>query len=196
MAEVKLTYDELVAFENITQRNLDRAVERAINAEFQIEQMKGERQLLLNVLRKAHDFLDRNGNGWDEAELLTDIRERLDDSELASQVRRAGVMVKAKAKAETQSQSISVEWKVHTASLLREILKNPGCSVLAIPLSILGRMLAEVAERAAELNDPQLNILMLRLTLYEQGDPEKFSHEQIEAEYVEQRLRLVAEAST
>lgn len=85
-AATKLTYDELVAFEKITQRNLDRAVDRALSAEFQIEQMKGERRLLLGVLRKAHDFLDRNGNGWDEADLLSAIREVLEETTARSEM--------------------------------------------------------------------------------------------------------------
>lgn len=83
-----------------------------------------------------------------------------------------------------------VEWKVHTASLLSEVLNNKGAAILAQPINIFGCLLAQVAERAAELNDPKLNILMLRLTLYEQGDPEKFTYEQIEAAYAEQRKRI------
>lgn len=35
----------------------------------------------------------------------------------------------------------------------------------------MGRLLAEVGERAAELNDPQLNLLMCQLTIYIVADP-------------------------
>jgi hypothetical protein len=38
-------------------------------------------------------------------------------------------------------------------------------------MNIFARTLAQVAERASELNDPQLNELMCRLTLYEVADP-------------------------
>lgn len=83
-----------------------------------------------------------------------------------------------------------MQWKVHTARLLEEVLKNPGMSILQTPFRIFGILLASVAERAVALDDPELNILMLRLTLYEQGDPEKFSSEEIKAAYAEQRQRI------
>lgn len=62
-------------------------------------------------------------------------------------------------------------WKIHTARLLEEVLQNPGTGILTKPLQILGKTLHEVAERASELNDPKLNALMLRLTLYDMADP-------------------------
>lgn len=83
-----------------------------------------------------------------------------------------------------------MEWKVHTVNLLEEILKNPSCFVMAKPINIFGKLLADVAERALILNDPELNILMLRLTLYDQGDPEKFSSRQIQTAYAGQRKRM------
>lgn len=82
------------------------------------------------------------------------------------------------------------QWKVHTSSLLQEILNNPGTEILTQPLRIFGHLLAAVAERAAEIDDPELNILMLRLTLYEQADPEKFSAQQISAEFSNQEKRV------
>lgn len=89
-----------------------------------------------------------------------------------------------------------IEWKVHTVNLLREILVNPELAVMAQPLNIFGKLLAQVAERAIVLNDPALNILMLRLTLYEQADPEKFSYRQIQTAYAKQRKRLTAKGPT
>lgn len=62
-------------------------------------------------------------------------------------------------------------WRVHSPNLLGEILKNPGSGILSIPLNIFGKLLAEVGERAAELNDPKLNALMARLTIYSVADP-------------------------
>lgn len=83
-----------------------------------------------------------------------------------------------------------LEWKVHTANLFQEVLNNHGTGVLTQPFRILGSLLAQVAERAIELDDPKLNILMLRLTLYEQADPEKHSSALIDKAYASQRKRV------
>ena len=67
-----------------------------------------------------------------------------------------------------------LEWKVNTPALLEEIV---GCGldksmgILYRPVNILRNLLIEVADRAIQINDPELNILMLRLALYEEGDP-------------------------
>lgn len=65
----------------------------------------------------------------------------------------------------------AAEWKVQTACLLQEILNNDGTAILTIPLQIFASLLADVASRASELNDRQLNKLMLQLTLYSAADP-------------------------
>ena len=62
-------------------------------------------------------------------------------------------------------------WKIHTPNLLNEIAKNPECSILKIPLKMLGLILFAVGERASELNDPRLNALMCQLTIYAIADP-------------------------
>ncbi len=82
-------------------------------------------------------------------------------------------------------------WKVNTPALFNEILVNHDCYMLEKPLQILGLILAEVAERAIELDDAQLNILMLRLALYENGDP--YSKEFDANAIKEQEKRLEAE---
>jgi len=64
-----------------------------------------------------------------------------------------------------------LEWRVHTANLLQEILNNPGTGILHIPLNIFARLLMQVGERAAELNDEKLNKLMMQLTIYSAADP-------------------------
>jgi hypothetical protein len=64
------------------------------------------------------------------------------------------------------------KWKVHTPNLLKEILTNPSCAALVVPIRIFGDLLGKVAARAIALEDPELNRLMMRLTLYEQADPE------------------------
>lgn len=64
-----------------------------------------------------------------------------------------------------------MDWKVHVPKLFEETLKNEGCSILHIPLTILLGILGKVAARAIELDDPKLNLLMVRLTLYSCADP-------------------------
>ena len=65
----------------------------------------------------------------------------------------------------------SLQWRVNTPQLMREILGNNETAILGKPLSIFSRILAEVGERASELNDPKLNALMCRLAIYEVSDP-------------------------
>lgn len=64
-----------------------------------------------------------------------------------------------------------VEWKCHTPALLKEILNNSQCAILQKPLQLMALMLAQVAERASQINDAQLNACMAKLTLYEVCDP-------------------------
>jgi hypothetical protein len=61
-------------------------------------------------------------------------------------------------------------FRVDTLALLNEIADaglDRRMGILKIPINIFKDLLAEVAQRATELNDPELNILMLRLALYE-----------------------------
>ncbi len=64
-----------------------------------------------------------------------------------------------------------LRWKVHAAGLLQEILNNEGTAILVKPLQIFMGILREIGERAAELNDPELNALMCQLAIYEVSDP-------------------------
>lgn len=71
---------------------------------------------------------------------------------------------------EKQNNKNSLCFRVDTMGLLTEIAdagldRNMG--VLKIPLNIFKNLLGEVAQRATILNDPELNILMLRLALYD-----------------------------
>jgi hypothetical protein len=77
----------------------------------------------------------------------------------------------AKASLIAGEDSRTLQWRVNTPQLLKEIMQNNGVSVLARPLSIFGRILWEVGERASEINDPKLNALMCRLAIYEVSDP-------------------------
>lgn len=67
--------------------------------------------------------------------------------------------------------TIKAQWKVHTPGLLKEILTNNQTQVLQIPLQIFASLLAEVATRASEIGDAEMNALMCRLALYEISDP-------------------------
>jgi hypothetical protein len=62
-------------------------------------------------------------------------------------------------------------WRVHTESMLKECLVNDQTKIMARPFEIFGKILYSVADRARELNDPELNSLMCRLTLFTQADP-------------------------
>ena len=59
---------------------------------------------------------------------------------------------------------------VNTIGLLTEIVDSGldrRMGVLKTPINQFRHLLAQVAQRATELNDPKLNVLMLRLWLYE-----------------------------
>lgn len=76
-----------------------------------------------------------------------------------------------KTKKELVDKDITLRWKVNTPQLLKEIMSNNGMSILFKPINIYKDLLAELAERAIELNDPKLNALMCRMALYEESDP-------------------------
>lgn len=67
------------------------------------------------------------------------------------------------------------EFRVDTNSLLNEIAEcglPQNMGVLKIPLNIFKGLLAKAAQRASEINDPELNICMLQLGLYELSNNE------------------------
>lgn len=62
------------------------------------------------------------------------------------------------------------QFNIDTCEFLNEIVncalrENQG--ILKVPLNVFKKLLCQVAERAIELDDPKMNILMLRLGLYE-----------------------------
>ncbi len=65
-----------------------------------------------------------------------------------------------------------LNWRCHTPRLFEEMLINPGMTVFVQPLQIFKGILVQVAQRAIELDDDKLNLLMLRLTLYDCSDPQ------------------------
>ena len=62
----------------------------------------------------------------------------------------------------------NMSFSVHLPNLLREAIEgNPSGQMLVIPMRITQGLLAKVAARAIELDDPEMNALMLELALYE-----------------------------
>ena len=78
-----------------------------------------------------------------------------------------------------KEQTVNLNWRVHTPNLLSEIcnLNADGIGMLSKPLQIFSIILAQVGQRASELNDPQLNALMCRLTIYDIADPTSEDHD-------------------
>lgn len=65
------------------------------------------------------------------------------------------------------------EFNIDVPQLISEIFENnPGMDIFKIPFTVLQSKLRKLAKRAIELNDPELNILMLEMKLY---DVEKHS---------------------
>lgn len=58
-------------------------------------------------------------------------------------------------------------WKVDLPSFLKEIAECSKSVPYAITFKILAQVLNILTERAIEINDPALNIIMLNLGLYE-----------------------------
>lgn len=57
--------------------------------------------------------------------------------------------------------------------LLEEVLNNPTCAILKIPINITKGILAELAHLSIEINDDRLHVLMLRLGLYDLSAEER-----------------------
>lgn len=68
--------------------------------------------------------------------------------------------------------SQTLAWRVHTHGLFKEILLDHSNRMLEIPLNIMLDLLRQVAQRATELNDPKMNELMIRLSLYSVANPD------------------------
>lgn len=60
-----------------------------------------------------------------------------------------------------------VVWKVDLPEFLKEIVECSSNTPYAITFKILAQVLNVLIERAIEINDPALNIIMLNLGLYE-----------------------------
>lgn len=68
--------------------------------------------------------------------------------------------------------SQKAEWRVNVPGLYKELIENvPQASCMRAPFQILMAIMYELGERAAELNDDELNALMCRMSIYEISDP-------------------------
>jgi len=76
-----------------------------------------------------------------------------------------------------------LEWRVHTPNLLQHIIDIPMPGMLGVPLNVFARLLMQVGQRAAELNDEKLNKLMMQLTIYSAADPQSEDYNQEAVDY-------------
>ena len=73
------------------------------------------------------------------------------------------------------SEGHKFSFDVNTPQFLKEACENnKGGGMYAVCWNIFKDLLAMVAERATELNDPVLNTLMIRLNLYELNPNERY----------------------
>lgn len=77
-----------------------------------------------------------------------------------------------------KTKKTSLQWKVNTNGLINEVMTCGGSSTLYLPFKIFLCLLADVAKRASELNDKELNKLMLQLSLYDISNPKSKSFDQ------------------
>lgn len=70
--------------------------------------------------------------------------------------------------------SVPLKWMVEVPQLIKEMVEgNPSGGTLRRPAQIMLALLAQVAERAAVIDDPTLNDLMIRLALYEMAPDQR-----------------------
>jgi hypothetical protein len=83
---------------------------------------------------------------------------------------------------------VCLEWRVNTGGFTKELLEGyPGNGgIWRAPMNIFRTILAQLGERAAEINDPVLNALCCRLALYAQSDP--YDKENYDAEVLQAAL--------
>jgi hypothetical protein len=87
-----------------------------------------------------------------------------------------------------EKRDAQLQWKIHTGNILAEIVNaNTEGWVLKIPLLTLDSILREVAQRASELHDPELNSLMARLALYDVADPTSLGYDREVVEQIHER---------
>lgn len=66
-----------------------------------------------------------------------------------------------------------LQFDVDTPRFLKEVIENNDCKMYGACWNIFRSLLVQVVQRATELNDPIMNVLMLRLNLYEVPNEER-----------------------
>lgn len=86
----------------------------------------------------------------------------------------------------TRLDVFSMQFDVNTPSFLKEAAENCNGGMYGVCWNIFRELLAMVAVRATELNDPILSILMVRLNLYEMPNDKRYFYiEQLKNQYNE-----------
>lgn len=78
-------------------------------------------------------------------------------------------------------------WKVDLTRLLKEISECSKNTPYPVTFTILTRVLVILTERAIEINDPALNIIMMNLGLYEGA------HDKNAGEIISQLRKLITD---
>ena len=73
-----------------------------------------------------------------------------------------------------------MSWKVDLPAFLKEAHDGAKNTPYAVTFNVVLRLLEVLAQRAQELNDPALNIIMLNLSLFEGSHDGKFYHKAVE----------------
>lgn len=68
----------------------------------------------------------------------------------------------------------SMSFDVDTPRFIKEVCENSGSRMYDASWNIFKGLLAKVAERATEIHDPVLDVLMIRLNLYEIPNEERY----------------------
>lgn len=92
---------------------------------------------------------------------------------------------------ETKVNLSTWQFDVNTPDFLREAALNCENGMYVVCWECFRKLLAQVAERATELDDPIMNVLMLRLNLYECKNEERRKLMRGEIERYEQGLRTL-----
>lgn len=74
----------------------------------------------------------------------------------------------------TKLDVFSWQFDVNTPQFLKEACENCEGGMYAICWNVFRNLIGMVAERATELNDPIMNVLMIRLNLYEMPNEERY----------------------
>lgn len=78
-------------------------------------------------------------------------------------------------------------WKVDMPRLLKEVAECSKSTPYPVTFTILARVLEMLTERAIEINDPELNIIMMNLGLYEGV------HDKNAGEVISKQRKLIAD---